>query len=1081
MNRILLLICVASLILAACQPASHKGTIAELRHMQIEFNQEKVENGLDKAMLSYEDFLNNSPESNLTPEALRRLADLKIEKEYGSLLEGGSPADETQEEIVPAREEGSTGNTLEMVREESPASVFVPVFNESEEEFEQRAPLEQWDGMAGVESGQTEKGINDLEREGAREALALYTRLLNEYPLYEHNDKVLYQMSRAYEELGQIDEAIDVMERLFRDFPGSSYIAEIQFRRAEYYFSRRRYLEAEDAYLSIVDKAANSTFFELALYKLGWTFYKQELYEDALHPFIALLDHKVTQGYDFAQIEDEQERKRLEDTFRVISLSFSNLGGPDSVVEYFSEQGKRSYEDSIYSNLGEFYFDKRRYADAASAYTAFISRNPYHKAAPAFHMRVIEIHTKGGFPSLVLDAKKEFARTYGINAEYWQYFEPDERPEVLSYLKTNLTDLANHYHACYQDPEQKEKKQENYEEALNWYREFLASFPTETESPVINYQLAELLLENRALGAAALEFEKTAYEYPKHEKSSKAGYAAVSTYREQLAAASPEESETVKREVVRSSLKFSETFPEHEMAAIVLGAATDNLYEMEEFDQALAAATKLVEKFPDADEDVTRSAWLVIGHSSYELEHYGDAEAAYLNVLKLMPEGDKTREELLNNLAASIYKQGEGANSNQDYQAAAEHFLRVGSVAPGSTIRPNAEYDAAAALIQLENWEKAASVLVGFRSNFPDHELQHEATKKIAYVYRENNQLSKAAAEYERIERESDDDEIRRDALLVAAELHEQEGNTINALSVYRRYAEYFPQPVELNLETRNKISMILKTQKDPGPYLDELEKIVTVEASAREEQTPRTRYIAGKAALVLAEQDYNAFSAIKLTNPFKINLQKKRELMQEATQNFNRLIEYEIGEVTAASMFYLAEIYAHFSQALMTSERPEGLSPMEMEEYELAIEDQAYPFEEKAIAVHEDNISLMSRGVYNEWVKKSLEKLAVLVPARYDRPEETTGIVSSLESYIYAVKKTEPPKPAPEQPEKTEEPESGAGPGTAASMDFEAARDDEVEPSPQEMSTETENMTESGSEMTVQAQGAGPTDYETR
>ncbi|MBW2484275.1 MAG: tetratricopeptide repeat protein, partial [Deltaproteobacteria bacterium] len=397
MNRILLLIYVASLILAACQPASHKGTIAELRHMQIEFKQEKVENGLDKAMLSYQDFLNNSPESDLTPEALRRLADLKIEKEYGCLIEGGSPAGETQEEIVPAREEGSTGNTLEMVRKESPASAFVPVFDESEEEFEHRAPLEQWDGMAGVESGQTEKGINDLEREGAREALALYTKLLNEYPLYEHNDKVLYQMSRAYEELGQIDEAIDVMERLFRDFPGSSYIAEIQFRRAEYYFSRRRYLEAEDAYSSIVDKAAHSTFFELALYKLGWTFYKQELYEDALHPFIALLDHKVTQGYDFTQIEDEQERKRLEDTFRVISLSFSNLGGPDSVVEYFSEQGKRSYEDSIYSNLGEFYFDKRRYADAASAYTAFISRNPYHRAAPAFHMRVIEIHTKGGF------------------------------------------------------------------------------------------------------------------------------------------------------------------------------------------------------------------------------------------------------------------------------------------------------------------------------------------------------------------------------------------------------------------------------------------------------------------------------------------------------------------------------------------------------------------------------------------------------------------------------------------------------------------------------------------------------------
>ncbi len=110
----------------------------------------------------------------------------------------------------------------------------------------------------------------------------------------------------------------------------------MQFRRAEYFFAHKHYLDAEDAYKSIVNIGIGSSFYELALYKLGWTFYKQELYEEALHPFIALLDHKVSMGYDFAQTEDEQEHKRTEDTFRVISLSFSNLGGADSVVEYFS-------------------------------------------------------------------------------------------------------------------------------------------------------------------------------------------------------------------------------------------------------------------------------------------------------------------------------------------------------------------------------------------------------------------------------------------------------------------------------------------------------------------------------------------------------------------------------------------------------------------------------------------------------------------------------------------------------------------------------------------------------------------------
>jgi tetratricopeptide (TPR) repeat protein len=175
-------------------------------------------------------------------------------------------------------------------------------------------------------------------------------------------------MSRAYEEVGEIDKAMAVMDRMVRDYPGSRNIGEVQFRRAEYFFTRKSYLEAEDAYENIVDKGVGSPFYELALYKLGWTFYKQELYEDALDRFIALMDLKVSAGYDFENTVDEQERKRTDDTFRVISLSFSNLGGVDSAVEFFSSQGKRVYEDKIYSNLGEFYFDKLRYADAAAAY-----------------------------------------------------------------------------------------------------------------------------------------------------------------------------------------------------------------------------------------------------------------------------------------------------------------------------------------------------------------------------------------------------------------------------------------------------------------------------------------------------------------------------------------------------------------------------------------------------------------------------------------------------------------------------------------------------------------------------------------
>jgi tetratricopeptide (TPR) repeat protein len=1055
MNRKRLFILAFPMMLAACSSISNRDTIAKLRHMQIEIKEEKIEGGLDKAMLSYQGFLEQTPDSALTPEAIRRLADLKVEKEYGTLTEGIRPAVKISTPILPSPETAVLPKNTEMAGgPPNDALAHIPVYEESEADFEKRTTRrQQTTGIATNEDKLTESS-DDLERPGAREAIVLYAKLLNDYPLYERNDQVLYQMSRAYEELGQTKEAMTVMDRMVREFPRSRYIDEVQFRRAEYFFAHRRFLDAEDAYASIVDIGVVSPFYELALYKLGWTFYKQELYEDALHRFIALLDQKVSVGYDFAQTEDEQEHKRMEDTFRVISLSFSNLGGADFVMDYFSHHGKRSYEDSIYSNLGEFYFDKRRYADASATYNAFVSRNPFHKKAPNFHMRVIEIQAAGGFPSLVLDSKKKFSTTYGLKAEYWKYFDPSDRPDVLSFLKTNLTDLANHYHACYQDKKQAKEKTTNLEEALHWYREFLTSFPTDIESPVINYQLADLLMENQSFSAAAVEFEKTAYAYPLHEKSSQAGYAAVAAHREQLRVVAPEKKDAVKLEVVRSSLKFADTFPKHEKAAIVLGAAADDLYAMKEYEQALATAKKVLEIFSGADVDVTRDAWLVIGHSSYELLHYSDAEGAYLNVLALLPAEDKTREALIDNLAASIYKQGEQANADQNYRVAADHFLRVGRMAPASKIRPTAEYDAAAALIKLKDWEMAASVLVGFRNSFPDNPLQPDVTKKIAYVYRENNQFSLAANEYERIEKESKDDEIRRDALLVAAELHEKDGNSVRALEVYRRYVGYFPKPVELNLETRNKITEILKAQNNRPAYLEELGHIVTIDASAGSARTQRTRYLAGNAALVLAENTYETFLAVKLVRPLKDNMQKKQDLMKKAINHFNSLLDYESGELTAAATFYLAEIYVHFSKALMTSERPvltfdyhrvkpgdtlstiakrynsdvrriarennlnksnfivagkklkipRGLYPAELEQYELAMEEQAYPFEEKAIKVHQSNLALITKGVYNEWIEKSLQKLAKLVPARYDKPEESSDVVGSLDTYVYEI-----------------------------------------------------------------------------
>lgn len=1018
MDRARWIIAIVLLILvAACASTSDRATLAQLRSVKIEVKEERIEDGIDRAIQGYERFLAETTGSPMASEAMRRLADLKIEKEYG-VIGTTAPQTKTDRAVNTAMDRPESYDAARerqaavARRAEAASGVMAVGKSESERDFEKRATVSAEIKDAVRRPDEPLPAGADLEKAGARDAIALYQQLLVKYPLYDRKDQVLYSMSRAYEELGQVEEAMTVMNRLVKEHPESKYFDEVEFRRGEYFFTRKKFLDAEDAYKAIVDRGARSSFYELALYKLGWTFYKQELYEDALNKFIAVLDYKLSTGFDFESSHDELEKKRVEDTYRVISLSFSNSGGSSAVDDYFTKRGYQPYEVDIYRNLGEFYLEKRRYNDAAVTYKAFVTRNPLHKASPNFDMQVIDIYKKGGFPKLVIDSTKEFARSYGLKSEYWKHFDPKTHTEVVGYLKTNLKELANHYHALYQDKQLDKAKDANFQEALTWYREFLDSFPRDPEASVMNYQLADLQLQNKMFGDAAREYEKTAYDYPAHEKAAAAGYAAVYAHRESLKTATPATRDTVKRDIIRSSLKFADTFPMHEKAAVVLGAAADDLYEMKDYERAIATAHKLIDQFPKAEQDIRRAAWLVVAHSSFALEKFEDAEKGYVTVVQLTAETDKTREAVIDNLAASIYKQGEQARKRGDHKAAADHFLRIATVAPTSKIRPTAEYDAATALLQLKEWGRAVEILEAFRKNYPANELQPEVTKKIALAYKEAGNLALAAAEYERVETESKEDELRRGALSLAAELYEQAGQTERAMRVYRRYAEQFPRPLELALEARYKLARLYKSANDNNSYLSELRQIVDSDARAGGERTDRTRYLAAVSALALTEPLYERFVEIKLAKPFQKNLARKKAAMKEATDAFGKLAGYQAGEATAAAAFYIAEIYYQFGKALTESDRPDNLSAAEREQYELALEEQAYPFEEKAIKLHEKNLELLSVGVYNAWIDKSIERLAQLVPARYARAEENPGFIDSIGPYRYVlVTKSSPPE----------------------------------------------------------------------
>ncbi len=846
---------------------------------------------------------------------------------------------------------------------------------------------------------QPDSTMPDQEEDHAA-AIALYLDLLKKYPSRLSNDRVLYQLAKAYENSGKMESALDTLNRLVREFPATDYLDEVQFRRAEMLFVRHAYVDAAQAYEDVLAFRDETPFFEQALYKRGWSLFKQEEYGQALDAFFRMLDMKLApyvqeNGSISLEVLERADREMVDDFLRVSSLSFSYLSGAASISGYLSQDERWRYGSLVYDSLGKLYLDKERYNDAAITYHAFSEAYPDHGQAPLLQIQAIASYNKGAFPSLVLKEKLDFVARYGLKNQFWESHSVDELPEVIHYLKDTLVELARHYHAIAQQT----KQNSDYQQAARWYSHYLGDFPGDERAPGLNYLLAEALFESGQYQEAALQYERTAYRYDNYEKGAEAGYAALLVYQklQDHLGDSSTDRQRWRRQALASALRFEDRYPDHPQASAVLAKAAEDYFNLKDAVPAMIVAHRLLRKHPTAAPSLHLSAWKVIAFLEFDQQAYDKAEQAYLQVISLMSPGDSDKAEMVESLASSVYKQGEQQRDAGSLDAAAMHFLRVGKLAPEAGILPTAEYDAAAVLLSLQRWDDAVKVLNNFRRNYPSHRLQGEVTTKLAVAYLKNNQSVKAAQEFELIGVTDKDPRIRREAAWRAAQMYEQAKLTNRAAAAYKHYVQDFPDQFDQGIEARQKLAQLNDQVGNVRRYRYWLDEVIKADKGAGTGRTERSRYLAAKASLALAEPSYRAFEQVRLVIPLEKNLKLKKRKMELALSAYKQAADYSVAEVTTAATYKIAEIYHGLSEGLLESQRPKGLTAEELEEYDILLEEQAYPLEEQAITIHEVNVQRVTEGIYDDWVNASFQKLAGLLPVRYAKPEKSEKIVEVI------------------------------------------------------------------------------------
>ena len=840
----------------------------------------------------------------------------------------------------------------------------------------------------GVTNDNTEQIEDEMFQNTLNRTVELLQTALRDYPNAKDNDRALYQLAKAYDQRGEHDKSVDSLIKLVNKYPNSTYYVESQFRLAEENFSAKKYSKAEDTYTDIIVSKKGGQFYEKALYKRGWSRFKQDYYQDAIEDFVKVIN---LNNFDDKQKLSDSQQQIFNEYFRALGLSFAYAGGPDQVNTYFSAAPDFKHLYSVFASVSDVYLKQQRYSDAVATLESFIKNNNKSKFIPEAYLKVINAWQQGGFSNQAISAVDSMYENYRPTSTYWvKNPDPLIYNQVRNTLKDYIVAAASTLHKEYQ----KTKKEEIYLSAKKWYDRYMENYASTARKDNIQFLYADLLAQHKNSSEALKHYETAAYDSDIILNKDAAYETVILTGQIYKSLGVKEGAEQLVK-LLKYSKLYAQLYPTDPRTTKIISFAAEMAYGAENYNEAI----KLAELVPTSTATAESSNLnLIRAHSYFKLKKYKEAESTYLALMQNNKFLEKNRAQVIDNLAISIYYQAAVAVVENRTNDALRDYTRIASIAPTSSIAATGLYDGISLAITKKLWNEAIGYIKQFQSLYPNHPQSNDIAKKLSVAYLSSNQDINAANELVKLSRKDQDTQYTSAALWKAAELYESKNDIDAAINSFADYAKRFPTPYPQYLEAMHKLTQLNALRGDSRQAGLWREKIINADKLAQEsDKTDRTRLIASSAALVQAKQEYDQFASIRLTQPLERSLRKKKLIMQNAVNLYGRVSAYGVAETATEATHNIAEIYREFSKALMDSERPRNLKQAEQDQYKMLLEDQAFPFEEKAIEFYEANLVHVKDGINDEWIQKSLSRLKELYPARYKRDNKLDGYINAL------------------------------------------------------------------------------------
>jgi cellulose synthase operon protein C len=852
-----------------------------------------------------------------------------------------------------------------------------------------------------------------------------YDDIIDWYPHGDVTDAAYFYKALALQKIGKDSVANIVLLKLCAKFPESGYYVESNMNIGKYYFDHpkvdngRGYKLAEEAYRRVLFFRDHPEYVS-ALYHLGWCYYMQDRYEEAIAVFKYLIEETHLE-FDPSKMDEKQVTNPLlrGEAIDYIAISFDAENKIENAIQFLKLVGNIDYAAMVLKRIGELREEDLDYQMAIKVYRRLLAEYPNSRDAPATYVSLIRLYESHDKADSAMALREEFFTKYSKNSQWQKALSGSDSSLTKAIDSMAISNGLYVADAVYRRAEVT-KNRDEYSKAAASYQKLVESYSGDPRAAEALWNLA-VILDVKLLDKPQAFDRYTAFSkltFIDSTRREQAALNAVAIAQGLLPPDSAVQKGTVDfaaAKVVEAVNNYCTLFPNGgSWGKVMLGLGA--IY----FNRHLYSnAAKIYEQIAGrgAQKPEYFEALSFLGQCHYGEENWPAAVTAFEKVYK------ESKDAGQRAAAGKLLLQSEFLNAKKfmgagEFANAAELFRSIDEKYPGSEYGDVALFNAAGAHEKLQQWDKACDRYADLVKRYPSSKLAADALFNSAEAFEKADKYDNAADVYEQLAANYPYSEKAKDALFNVGFCYEKLGKPDKmadanerysarypgekdveamllrsgafyakasmwerAISVYRNFIRHYPR----SPKAIEAYFMIAKCYYDQG----EKENAMLVFAQTEQQNMALAKdnlqtdnYHAAEAAYYTGLLKRDKFLAVKLTLPqdkMKQLLKEKSDLLADAAKGFQRVMQYRSERMFEAA-YRVGQLYEDLSSAWKDQERP-SLDPIKAAVLDKEIQTLASGLLQKTFIPYQKALALAkefdSLGAEQKtWVAKSESSL---------------------------------------------------------------------------------------------------------